>query len=255
MDRSNQAAFREFGRILRASRARSGTASMQSRVPAWLTLIKDVVKCGTSEVSWWRYESGRTLPNAICLIAIADMYSAQRDAGGQTSDDRARRLEFLAVLGHALIKDGCRLGAGSEPPPALTRAPGGSRVQGHDLVVGVRAPDCNRSLFPRFGLLLRASRDTIGSSLEQLRDRFPAWLELALRSANGAQREDCLCPSTLWRYERGRTVPNALVFVLMADVYGVSLFDLVTALEADIADRLAGLAAAPSGDVRGARNV
>ena len=244
MDRFNRTAFREFGRLLRASRAQSGTASMQSRVPGWLTLIKDLVKCGTSEVSWWRYESGRSLPNAICLIAIADMYSFQRE-----------RLDFLATLGSALIKDGCRLGAGSDLGPAVPRAPGGSPVRSHEVVVSVREPDCNRALFPRFGSRLRACRDRSGISLEQLRDRFPAWLELALRAANGTRREDCLCASTLWRYERGRTVPNALVFVLMADVYGVSLVDLVAALEADIADVLAGLAAVPSGDVRGARNV
>ena len=134
----------------------------------------------------------------------------------------------------------------------MNRASGHSGVSDHNLVGGVRDPDCNRALFPRFGSLLRACRDASGISLEQLRDRFPPWLELALRSA---RREDCLCPSTLWRYERGRTIPNALVFVLMADVYNVSLVDLVIALEADIANVLAGLAAAPSGDVRGARNV
>ena len=244
--------FSEFGRILRVNRASLGLASMESRVPAWLTLMKPYTKLGTSPVSWWRYENGLSIPNMLCLIAMADMYGSRPEDVALSVDERHRaRFNFIERLGRALVNDtarraveACATGSGdpaSQQKRMRRRQPDRARNR----------VDSTRVLFPHFAATLAAARRRPGLTLQETRDRFPEWLDTAFPSSPEVSCEERVCPSTLWRYEQGLGLPNAVTLFLIMDAYAVRLEDLATACEADVAQLLEAFSISPSRMVHG----
>jgi len=248
--------FSEFGRILRVNRASLGLASMESRVPTWLTLMKRYTKLGTSPVSWWRYENSLSIPNTLCLIAMADMYGSRPEDVALSFDERQRaRFIFIERLGRALVNDtarraveACAIGNGDAPSRQKRthrRQPDRARNR----------VDSRRVLFPHFAATLATARRTLGLTLLEIRDRFPGWFETAFPSSPEMLCEERVCPSTLWRYEQGLGLPNAVHLFLIMDAYVVPLQDMVTACEADVSQLLEALSVSPSRMVHGSSSL
>jgi hypothetical protein len=196
---------------------------MEAHVPAWLIAMKAYVKCGTSDVSWWRYENGYALPNALCLIATADMYGAQ-----------TARLAFLERLVAALLRDCSGFETGKNQT-IDTATPEAGVPRTHATRRTAKSASLSPVLFPHFGSALGAARRHRDLTLSEIRHSFPSSMDVALASISENPPTGFVCPSTLWRYEHGLAIPNAVVFALIIRAYDLTLSDLVGALEADVA--------------------